>query len=607
MSAQKHEFKTELNKLLDIIIHSLYSHKEIFLRELISNAGDAIDKARFEALNDDSILEGNSDWAIELIPDEEAKTLTIRDNGIGMSYEDLMENLGTIAHSGTATFLAKLQEADLKEHPELIGQFGVGFYSSFMVADEVTVLSRRAGGAGSKWNSKGDGTFTIEECDKETRGTDIILHLKEEEGEFLQEWQLKSLVKKFSDFLEHPINLGEETVNTRKALWLRSKSDVTEEEYNEFYKSLSHDFEDPAETIHFVAEGAQEFKSVLFIPNKRPMDMFQGEPKSQLHLYIQRVFISNDCDELLPGYMRFIRGVVDAADLPLNVSREMLQHNPKLGQISSALVKRVLKTLKEMKRKDAEKYEAFFKEFGPVLKEGLVRDFANQEKLLELMLIESTSTESGKFTTLDDYISAMPSDQHEIYYLSGQSRELLENSPHLEASKSKNREVLFFTDAIDEFVVPGLSYKDKKFVAINKDEIEETEEEKAKSEEAAKTFKGLLDLMGEKLADLKEVRLSKRLTESAACLVQDANGLNPQMEAMLRSMGQDVPESKAILEINPEHPAVKAIQALAETDKESAADYGQLLYDQALVAEGREIKDPAAFAKRINSLLTKIG
>lgn len=607
MTAQKHEFKTELNKLMDIIIHSLYSHKEIFIRELISNAGDAIDKARFEALNDDSIIEGNGDWAVELIPDEKAKTLTIRDNGIGMSHDDLMENLGTIAHSGTATFLSKLQETDVKEHPELIGQFGVGFYASFMVAEEVTVLSRRAGGNGSKWNSKGDGTFTIEDCEKKTRGTDIILHLKEDEGEFLQDWKLKSLIKKFSDFLEHPIKIKDEVINSRKALWLRSKSDVSDEEYSEFYKSLSHDFEDPAETIHFVAEGAQEFKSVLFIPSKRPMDMFQGEAKSQLHLYIQRVFISSDCQELLPGYLRFIRGVVDASDLPLNVSRELLQHNPKLGQISSALVNRVLKTLKEMKTKRADQYEAFFKEFGVALKEGLVRDFSNQEKLLELMLMESTSTDAGKFTTLDDYVTAMGSEQEDILYLCGQSRELLENSPHLEAFKSNGREVLLFTDPIDEFVVPGLTYKEKKFVAVNKDEIEETDEEKAASEEAAKTFKGLLDLMGEKLTDLQEVRLSKRLTNSAACLVQNANGLNPQMEAMLRSMGQDVPASKSILEINPNHPAVKIIQTLAETDAASAADYGQLLYDQALVAEGREIKDPAGFAKRINSLLMKLG
>jgi molecular chaperone HtpG len=593
--------------MMEIITHSLYSHKEIFLRELISNAGDAIDKARFEALNDDSILEGNSEWAIELKIDNDAKTLTISDNGIGMSSDDLMENLGTIAHSGTATFLSKLKESDLKNRPELIGQFGVGFYSSFMVASEVTVISRRAGGAGAKWNSKGDGTYTIDECEKESRGTDIILHLKDDEHEFLQEWQLKSLVKKFSDFLEHPIKLGDETVNSRKAIWLRSKSDVTDEEYSEFYKSISHDFTDPAETIHFVAEGAQEFKSVLFIPAKRPMDMFQSEPKSKLHLYIQRVLISSECDELLPGYLRFIKGVVDAADLPLNVSREMLQHNPKLGRISSALVKRVLKALKDMKTRRADQYEIFFKEFGQALKEGLVRDFENQEKILDLLLIESTSTEAGKFTTLADYLSAMPSDQNEIYYLCGQSRELLENSPHLEAFKSKNREVLLFTDPIDEFVVPNLSYKDKKLVAINKDEIEETDEEKAKSEEAAKSFKGLLELIGGKLADVKEVRLSKRLTQSAACLVQDANGINPQMEAMLRSMGQDVPASHPILEINPDHAAVKAIQALAETDADSAAEYGQLLYDQALIAEGREIKDAAGFAKRINSLLAKLG
>lgn len=607
MAEKTMEFKTELSQLLHLITHSLYSHREIFLRELISNACDAIDKIRFAALTDTALLDGDSDWKIHLSVNKEEKTLTITDNGVGMDEDALIENLGTIAHSGTKAFLARLQEEGAKDNPDLIGQFGVGFYSSFMVAERVTVDTRMHGKEAVKWESDGTGSFTLAEGERKTRGTSVTLYLKDEASEYLEEYSLRSLVKKFSDFLEHPIKLGEETVNSRKALWLRSKSDITEEEYSEFYKSISHDFEDPAETIHFVAEGAQEFKSVLFIPNKRPMDLFQGEPKSQLHLYIQRVLISNECDELLPGYLRFIKGVVDASDLPLNVSREMLQHNPKLAKISSALVKRVLKTLKEMKNKRAEKYETFFKEFGPALKEGLVRDFANQEKLLELMLIESTSTEAGKFTTLDEYVSAMGSDQKEIYFLCGQSRELLENSPHLEAFKSKNREVLLFTDPIDEFVVPGLSYKDKKFVAINKDEIEETEEEKAKSEEAAKTFKGLLDLISEKLTDLKEVRLSKRLTESASCLVQDANGLNPQMEAMLRSMGQDVPESKAILEINPEHPAVKAIQALAETDKESAAEYGQLLYDQALIAEGREIKDPAGFAKRINSLLSKLG
>ncbi len=607
MSAQKHEFKTELNKLLDIIIHSLYSHKEIFLRELISNAGDAIDKARFEALNDDSILENNSEWAIELIPDADAKTLTIRDNGIGMSQDDLMENLGTIAHSGTATFLSKLQETDAANYPELIGQFGVGFYSSFMVAKEVTVISRRANGEGAKWQSKGDGTFTIEACEKATRGTDIILSLKDEETEFLDEWTLKSLVKKFSDFLEHPIKLGDETVNSQKAIWLRSKNEVTEEEYTEFYKSISHDWEKPAQTIHFVAEGAQEFKSVLFIPAKRPMDTFQGEGKSKLHLYIQRVFISSECDELLPSYMRFIRGVVDASDLPLNVSREMLQHNPKLSQISAALVKRVLKTLADLKKRKADEYEAFYAQFGAVLKEGLVRDYANQEALLDLVLVESTSTEAGKFTTLSDYVNAMGSEQNEIYYLCGHSREMIENSPHLEGFKNKNKEVLFFTDPVDEFILPGLSYKDKKFVAINKDEIEESDEDKKKSKEANKAFKGLLKIMSKKLSEVKEVRLSKRLTESASCLVQDANGMNPQMEAMLRQMGQEVPESKAILEINPEHPAVKAIQALAETDEAAAADYSQLLLDQALIAEGREIKDPAGFAKRINSLISKLG
>lgn len=603
MATKKRKFKTEMTQLLDIIIHSLYSHKEIFLRELISNAGDAIDKMRFQALDNKKILEGNDDWAIEITPNKEDRTLTISDNGIGMSEDEIATNLGTIAHSDSHKYLEKLKSAKSKDKPELIGQFGVGFYASFMVAESVTVISRPANGKGVKWRSKGDGQYTLDEVEKEQRGTDVILHLKEDEAEFLEPHTIKHLVTKFSNFLEHPIKFDDEVINSQKAIWLRSKSDVEEEEYNEFYKTLTHDFEDPMETIHYLAEGTMNFRALLYLPSKKPFDIMQGQPKSKLHLYIKRVFISDDCNELLPSYLRFVKGVVDASDVPLNVSREMLQHNPMLRKIQKNLVSKVLKTLKAMKEREFEKYRQFYSEFGAILKEGLAQDMANKDKIAELLLFESNITAAGEVTTLDDYIKDMSDEQNKIYFLSGEDRSSLEKSPHLETFAAKNWEVLFLTDPVDEFVIPSLNYKDKSFAAANKDEIEESEEEKEAKESKREEFKGFLNLLNDTIQEVKEVRLSTRLKKSAACLVMDKDSMSKQMQAMMKQMGQDVPDSKRILEINPDHPAVKALRNLSAD--ENIKDYLPLLYDQARIAEGVQIDNPAEFATRINKLLEK--
>src|SRR3954452_1455544 len=440
---QRMEFKTELKQLLDLIIHSLYTKKEIFLRELVSNAADAIDKLRFEGLKNPDLLEGDSDWRIRLIPDEKAGTLTINDNGIGMSRESIVENLGTIARSGTRAFLDNLQQADAKERPELIGQFGVGFYSSFMVADRVTVISRPAGPAGAgeavKWESDGQGQFTVEPFEKPTRGTDVILHVREDAKEFLQSWRLRDVVKRYSDYIEHPIiavtteekdgkaEQKEETLNSRQAIWLRPKSEVKPEEYNDFYRQISQDAEDPLKTIHVAAEGgAVEFRALLYLPRKRGFDWMAGpEKKSSIDLYVRRVLIQHESQELAPPYFRFVRGVVDVLDLPLNVSRETLQHDPRLTRIRTNLVNRVLKTLEDLKSAEYDAYVAFYREFSQYLKEGAAQDWSNRDRLADLLLFESTKTEPGEFTTLSKYVEAMPAVQKEIYYLVGENRELL--------------------------------------------------------------------------------------------------------------------------------------------------------------------------------------
>jgi molecular chaperone HtpG len=621
MNPETLQFKTELKQLLHLIVHSLYSHKDIFLRELISNASDAIDTVRFQSLTRQEVLEGNADWKIKIIPDEKNGTLTISDNGVGMSKEGIVENLGTIAKSGTRAFLEALKKADVKERPELIGQFGVGFYSSFMVADRVTVVSRMAGppSEGVKWESDGQGEYTVETVEKPTRGTDVILHLRGEDREFLQPWKIREIVKKYSDFVEHPIVMDveqedkdknkttvEETLNARKALWLRPRSEITPEEYNAFYKHLSHDFQDPAKVIHYTAEGIIEFKALLYLPAHRPLDMMWGDTRKGLHLYIQRVFIMDDCEALLPPYLRFVKGVVDSPDLPLNVSREILQQSAPLEKIKSNLTNKVLNTLDEMKRKEYDAYVSFYKELGVVLKEGVGQDWGHREKLADLLLFESTKTEPGKLTSLGDYVDRMPVGQKEIYYLIGESRELIEHSPLLETAKVENREVLLLTDAIDEFILPALpEYKGKKLQAVDKGELDQA----AVDEEKKQRFGSLCDYIKEKLGELKAVRLSNRLKESAACLVAEEGALGAHLERLMARMGrgQELPPSRKILELNADHPAVDAMQKLLARDPQDARleKYTRLLYDQALLAEGSRIKDPAAFAQRINELLVR--
>ncbi len=619
MAQETMKFKTELEQLLHLITHSLYSHREVFLRELVSNACDAIDKVRFEGLTNPELLDGDSDWKITIVPDKEAQTLTISDNGIGMSRDSVVENLGTIAHSGTKAFMQRAKEMDLKDNPSLIGQFGVGFYASFMVADEVTVITKAHGENAVLWKSNGTGSFTLDDADKEARGTDIILHLKDEAKDYLEGWEIRSVVKKFSDFVEHPIMLAttekdekkgteekkEEQLNTQKAIWLRPKSEIQDEEYAEFYKHVSHDFKDPAETIHYNAEGAIEFKALLFIPEARPFDMmWNNDPKAHINLYVQRVFISNEFDNLLPGYLRFVKGVVDSSDLPLNVSREILQENPLLEKIRKNLVGRILKTLEQMKTKDYDKFLKFHQEFGSTLKEGLQSDWENREKIADLLLFETTAKPAGEKTCFADYVEKMAEGQEEIFYLAGENRAAIENAPYLEAFKAEGKEVLLMTDPIDDFVIPQLmEYKGKKLKAVNKGEIKEDKETLKKEE---KQFKGLLGFAKELLDGVKEVKLTTRLKDSAACLVGDEYSMSPHIEEMMRRMGQDVPKRESILELNPEHPVVKKLHALYEADKKDpkVGTLTQLLHDQAVIASGAKLADPAGFAARLNSVLS---
>ncbi|MBJ6799086.1 molecular chaperone HtpG [Geomonas propionica] len=637
------KFETEVQQLLDLVIHSLYSNKEIFLRELISNASDAIDKIKFESHSNMELLEGNADWKIKLHADKEAGTLTITDNGIGMSMDEVADNIGTIAKSGTKNFVAALKEQNLTDNPELIGQFGVGFYASFMVADKVVLTTRRAGDKqyGCRWESTGDGSYSIEECEKETRGTEIVLHLKDEMKEFLDEWKIRSIVKKYSDYVQYPVVMDitrsepvkdaegkviegggtidtttEETLNSMKAIWTRPKSEITEEEYEEFYKHISHDYDKPLSTIHYSAEGVSEFKAIVYIPSHKPFDMFLRDHKKGVHLYVKRVYITDNCEALLPDYLRFIKGVVDSSDLPLNVSREILQEDVQIKRIQKSLVGKVLSTLAEMKEKNIEDYLKFYAEFGPVLKEGIHFDYANKEKLQDLLLFESSKTEKGKLVSLKEYVERMPEGQKEIYFITGMSRESVENSPYMEALRKKDYEVLYMTDPVDEWVVQAVhEYQEKHLKAIDRGDLElDTEEEKkekeAKKEEAQKEFGGVIEYIQETLKDrVKEVRLSSRLTESACCLVADEMGLNANMEKILKAMNQEVPEGKRILELNPEHQIMQVMTAMFEKDKNNPklADYSELLFDQALLTEGSPIKDPLRFTKLVSELMVTSG
>ena len=619
MAHKTMKFKTELEQLLNLITNSLYSHREVFLRELISNACDAVDKVRFEGLTKPKVLEDNSDWKITLRADEKAGTLTITDNGIGMSQDEVIENLGTIAHSGTKAFLAKAQEADLKNNPELIGQFGVGFYASFMVADEVVVETKAHKADAVKWKSKGTGNFTLSDSEKKDRGTSITLFLKEDAKEFLNDWTIRSTVKKFSDYLEHPVILfttkkdekteieeeQEEQINSQKAIWLRSKSEIKKDEYKEFYKHLSNDMNDPSEIIHYNAEGAIEFKALLFIPEKRPFDMMSNhDPKAHLNLYVQRVFISNEFDNLLPGYLRFVKGIVDSSDLPLNVSREILQENPLLDKIRTNLVNRILKTLSKMKEKDYDKFLIFHEEFSSILKEGLQSDWANKEKIADLLLFESASKKAGEKLGFKEYIENMPKDQEEILYLAGENRSQIENSPYLEGFRAKGQDVLLMIDPIDDFVIPQImEFQGKKLKAVNKGDV--SDEEGLKDEE--KTFEGYVGYAKDLLEGVKEVKLTSRLKDSAAVLVGDEFSASPHIEEMMRKMGQPVPERENVLELNPNNAIVQKVQKLHAKDaKSSEAELlTHLLHDQAVIASGAKLKDPSAFISRLNKIISE--
>jgi len=607
---------------VDIIIHSLYSHREVFLRELISNASDAIDKLRFNALTNPSLTQEGTEWQIRLVPDKTNGTLVISDNGIGMSEETIVQELGTIARSGTKAFLETARQTKDKAAPELIGQFGVGFYSAFMVAERVTVVSRAAGAETAvRWESEGKGEFSIDDAQRDSHGTDITLHLREDAKDYLEGWELRNLVKRFSDFVEHPIVLvteeekdgkketKEETVNSRKAIWLRPKDELKEEDYTTFYKHISHDYTEPLQTIHYSAEGTLEFKALLFIPSQRPFDYYMSEPKPHLHLYVNRVYITDACENLLPTYLRFVKGVVDSSDLPLNVSREMLQDNAMVRKIQSNLVKRLLSSLEEMKTKEYDKYCKFFAAFGATLKEGVTRDHANREKLGELVLFQSTRTEDGKFLSLDDYVSQMGEDQKEIYYLCGDSVGMLRHSPYLEVFKSRGQDVLLMEEPVDPFFAEALSeYKGKTLQAVDQGALEPSESE-AIPDTTKTAFEGVLKTLSEGMSgDIKEVRLSGRLRESAACLVADEGQMNAQMERMMKQFGGGAPAAPRILELNPEHDAVKALLSLYEKDPKAGdvMELGRLFLDQAVIAEGSKIKDPSAFARRLNLLIARM-
>ena len=641
MATEKKEFKTEVQQLLDLVIHSLYSNKDIFLRELISNGSDAIDRLRFEALSNKELIKDDPEFRIKLFVDNEAKTLRIEDNGIGMTRDELEENIGTIARSGTRQFMEELKKSKAKASPELIGQFGVGFYSAFMVADNVILKTRPATGDESwTWESSGDGSYEISEGGRDKRGTEITLHLNESSRDYIVEFRLRQIIKKYSDFVEYPVvmdiirdetpmddegkpkegaekqtTVTEETLNSMKAIWMRPKSEVKKEEYNEFYKHVSHDYTDPLKTIHYSAEGKIEFKALLYLPAKAPFDMFQQEgTKHGIHLYVKRIFIMDNCEALLPRYLRFAKGVVESNDLPLNVSREILQEDVIIKKIEKSVTTKILSELKSMMKKSEEDYLGFYREFGKVLKEGIEVDPTNKDKIKDLLLFESSRTEPGKYVSLKEYTERMVLDQKEIYYITGTSRSAVENSPHLEVFKKKEIEVLFMIEPVDEFILSGFGeYDKKKLRSIAQGDIDlGTEEEKKIADEQKKEtsgkYKKLIKKVQDSLKDyVKEVRLSDRLTDSASCLVTDDGDMNPQMERIFAAMNQPVPETKRILELNPDHPVIETMNDLFAADKKNPklADYSELLYDQALLTEGIAIKDPARFARLVTDLMVQ--
>jgi molecular chaperone HtpG len=641
MATEKKEFKTEVQQLLNLVIHSLYSNKDIFLRELISNGSDAIDRLSFEALSNKELIKDDPEFRIKLFVDNEAKTLRIEDNGIGMTRDELEKNIGTIAHSGTRRFMEELKKGKAKANPELIGQFGVGFYSAFMVADNVILKTRPATGNESwTWESSGDGTYEISEGGRDKRGTEITLHLNESSRDYIVEFRLRQIIKKYSDFVEYPVvmdiirdetpmddegkpkegaekqtTVTEETLNSMKAIWMRPKSEVKKEEYNEFYKHVSHDYTDPLKTIHYSAEGKIEFKALLYLPAKAPFDMFQQEgTKHGIHLYVKRIFIMDNCEALLPRYLRFAKGVVESNDLPLNVSREILQEDVIIKKIEKSVTTKILSELKSMMKKSEEDYLNFYREFGKVLKEGIEVDPTNKDKIKDLLLFESSRTEPGRYVSFKEYTERMALDQKEIYYITGTSRSAVENSPHLEVFKKKEIEVLFMTEPVDEFILSSFGeYDEKSLKSIAQGDIDLGTEEENKiadeqKKEASGKYKKLIKKVQDSLKDeVKEVRLSDRLTDSASCLVTDDGDMNPQMERIFAAMNQQVPETKRILELNPDHPVIETMNDLFTADKKNPklADYSELLYDQALLTEGIAIKDPARFARLVTGLMVQ--
>ena len=611
--AESHPFQTEVRQLLKLMIHSLYSNKEIFLRELVSNASDALDKLRFEALSKPELLADDPDLGIRVAIDKDARTISVSDNGIGMTREDVIENLGTIAKSGTAEFLGQMT-GDARKDARLIGQFGVGFYSAFIVADEVTVESRHAGGDdGVRWTSRGEGEFSIEDIERGARGTTVTLHLKDGEEEFVDPHRVESLIRKYSDHIAFPVTLEggdiEEPreVNSATALWTRSRSEIEDEEYTEFYKHLAHDFTDPLTWSHNRVEGKREYTSLLYIPSTAPYDLWNREAPRGLKLYVQRVFIMDDAEQFLPLYLRFVKGVVDSSDLPLNVSRELLQQSPDLQAMQGALTKRVLDMLGKLAG-DSEKYQAFWTQFGDVLKEGVIEDHGNRDKLAKLLRFATTNSGSdAQDQSLDDYVARAKDGQDKIYYVLADNHATALESPHLEKLRAADTEVLLLSSRIDPWLVDALSeYDGKELVDAARADIELPDSGELTREEADKEHKALLKKVRQVLKDrVEKVSVSQRLVDSPACVVTGENALSPQLRRMLEASGQAMPEEKPVLEINVDHPLVKRLDA--ETDDERFTSLANIVLDHALLAEGTQLDNPADYVRRMNRLILEIG
>lgn len=621
-------FQAEAKQLLKLMIHSLYSNKEIFLRELISNASDAADKLRFEGLTDGALFENDSDLKIRVSYDKTARTITISDNGIGMSRQEVIDNIGTIAKSGTREFFNSLT-GDQAKDAHLIGQFGVGFYSAFIVADKVILVTRRAGLTaehGVRWESSGEGDYTLETVEKKDRGTEIILYLREGEDELLSGFRLRSIIRRYSDHITLPIIMKkeewsqesneykitdeDETINQASALWARPKSEITQEQYEEFYKHVAHDFEPPLTYVHSRVEGKQEYTLLLYIPSRAPFDLFDRERRQGIKLYVKRVFIMDDAEKLLPNYLRFVRGIIDSNDLPLNVSREILQESKDIDNIRAGSVKKMLGLIEDLassdKEEDCEKFKTFWNEFGQVLKEGVGEDYANRERIAKLLRFVSTSSEADEQTvSLDDYIARMKEGQDKIYYVTADSLKAARSSPHLEIFRKKGIEVLLLSDRVDEWLVANLTeYNGKQLQSIAKGSLDlgklEDETEKKEYEKESDEYKELVIKMKEVLGErIKDVRVTFRLTESPACLVVDTHDMSGNLERLLKSAGQKVPNTKPILEINPHHPMVQRLKY----EEAKFSDWSNILFDQALLAEGGQLEDPASFVRRLNDLL----